>query len=94
MMYMFALLAINLDIPPTFLYFFQSAASLASFLLCSFRFTFILVVESLLSPTYEHTQKSKYHVQHYLQQVANVKLIRDERWTCHRCQNADSAHYS
>jgi hypothetical protein len=45
----FALLAINLVASPTFLYFFQSA-SLASSLFRKFRFVFILVVGSLLSP--------------------------------------------
>jgi hypothetical protein len=48
-MYTFALLAINLDTPPTFFYFFQPA-SLASFLFRNFRFIFILGVGSLLSP--------------------------------------------
>jgi hypothetical protein len=58
-MYTFALLAINLVAPPTFVYFFQPA-SLASILFHNFLFIFILEVGSLLSPlTYVHTQKSK-----------------------------------
>jgi len=47
-MYTFALLAINLDTAPNFLYFFQPA-SLASFLFRNFQFIYILVVGSLLS---------------------------------------------
>jgi len=48
-MYTSALLAINLDTPPTLFYFFQPA-SLASFLFRNFQFISTPVVGSLLSP--------------------------------------------